>query len=691
MIEVQYMIEFFSPWHCGSGMGGGNDADYCPVQDADGFPFVPGKTLKGLFRDASQNLYGTEFTVKIFGESGEDLQYGKAVWTNAELKSGTKAKIKAEENTTDLIIGRYFTAIDNNGQTVDTAFRRGEYALPVKLYGTIRNLEEADVPKIKACMGFIKHLGLQRSRGFGRCRISALQSKTCESITPPPARKQSNEYYFKCRFLSPVILNTTGATEGAIDTLEYIPGSNFLGIAAKDYHSFCEKAFDVFHSGKVRFGNAYPLENGNSLAMPCPATWFVQKGKSISDTQETIFWNYGKRAENQAKCQPRQVRGGYFIPDKQSRNFSGDIFKTFSLKSAYDSEKRKSKDSSMFGYTALNQGTEWGFSLKIDSSVDHETVSKIIAGLLGTRQIGRSKNSQYGSVEISMLENSPLKGIKQQENALYYLYCCSPAAFLDEYGEPAILPQMKDIGFSDNAKFDMQETQVRYQMYCPWNAARRSRDAERLIVLPGSVFAVSSPEPPDMSLLEKGAGLFLSEGFGELLCNPRFLFTDKLEKAEEQKQTSSNGNEYDKLLCGYLKRKKTERENIRYIYNNVKEMLDDKQVRKISASQWGAIRAIAAEAEDYQTLDKALFEKAPESADTTYTDKIKNNGKSHVNHPGFLCHGTAAKQWKNGLAEELRKMISAVDEKYKGNYAKLFTLLLCAEMAKKSSQGGKKI
>lgn len=37
---------------------------------------------------------------------------------------------------------------------------------------------------------------------------------------------------FKCTLLSDVILNQKAATEGPNQTLDFIPGSNFLGIVA---------------------------------------------------------------------------------------------------------------------------------------------------------------------------------------------------------------------------------------------------------------------------------------------------------------------------------------------------------------------------------------------------------------------------------------------------------------------------
>ena len=64
---------------------------------------------------------------------------------------------------------------------------------------------------------------------------------------------------FKCTLLSDIILNQNSASEGATKTLDFIPGSNFLGIAASqlygttnDEHHSAEM-LELFHSGMVRF------------------------------------------------------------------------------------------------------------------------------------------------------------------------------------------------------------------------------------------------------------------------------------------------------------------------------------------------------------------------------------------------------------------------------------------------------
>ena len=47
-------LKFNSDWHIGSGTGIPGNVDSQVLRDEDGFPYVPGKTLTGILRDAAE-------------------------------------------------------------------------------------------------------------------------------------------------------------------------------------------------------------------------------------------------------------------------------------------------------------------------------------------------------------------------------------------------------------------------------------------------------------------------------------------------------------------------------------------------------------------------------------------------------------------------------------------------------------
>ena len=88
------------------------------------------------------------------------------------------------------------------------------------------------------------------------------------------------EIYFKVTLLSDVVLNSSLATEGNMTSLDYIPGSNFLGmIAGKLYENLnINESYLLFHSGKVRFGDA-TISIENMVSYPFPNLLFIDKIK----------------------------------------------------------------------------------------------------------------------------------------------------------------------------------------------------------------------------------------------------------------------------------------------------------------------------------------------------------------------------------------------------------------------------
>lgn len=171
---MDYIIEFFSNWHCGSGLAAGADVDALVIKDQDELPFVPGRTIKGLLRDAATELgYAEERINKVFGKAGDrDNQIGCAFFSNAVLSDFEAREIIKGQLASHLYQTFASTAIDGNGIAEDNSLRRFETVVPCTLYGTINDIDSNDEKMIKEAMRFIKRMGTGRNRGYGRCKIS---------------------------------------------------------------------------------------------------------------------------------------------------------------------------------------------------------------------------------------------------------------------------------------------------------------------------------------------------------------------------------------------------------------------------------------------------------------------------------------------------------------------------------------
>ena len=176
-VNIIYEIEFFSNWHCGSGLAAGADVDALVVKDKQGLPYVPGRTLKGLLREAANELANDQTKVNlIFGISGDQEKWseeiervGCAFFGNATLNDGQAI---ASAGLVPYLYQTFSsTAIDENGIADEATLRKIETVVPCTLSGAILNIPKDDVDLIEEAMSFIKRMGTGRTRGYGRCQI----------------------------------------------------------------------------------------------------------------------------------------------------------------------------------------------------------------------------------------------------------------------------------------------------------------------------------------------------------------------------------------------------------------------------------------------------------------------------------------------------------------------------------------
>lgn len=188
--RIIYKIEFFSYWHTGSGLAGSTYADAIVNKNDKGLPIIPGKTLKGLLRDAAEQInyfdsdaVTKEFIQNVFGvdseKEGVDLKNeAKAFFTNAELSEGLSKSILKKEYLSELYKVISSTKIDKNGQAEDGSLRQLEVTVPLTLYGAIEQFPNEDyLDQLKKCFAFIKQIGQNRNRGLGKCEFSILNQQ----------------------------------------------------------------------------------------------------------------------------------------------------------------------------------------------------------------------------------------------------------------------------------------------------------------------------------------------------------------------------------------------------------------------------------------------------------------------------------------------------------------------------------
>ena len=206
MKTIKIKISILGYWYIGTGHEAGAYADSIVLKDRDNLPFIPGKTLKGMFRNSAQMCYNNTIITEnemdvLFGVPGISLENRPAFgidfnndelatssilyFNNAELTCSEKEEIRNQNLSRHLYRIIQSTAIDENGVAKDKSLRSYEVAVPLNF---ITSIDFEDSPKLnstfesedklkdllKIFASFITEIGGKRRRGFGRCYVEVL-------------------------------------------------------------------------------------------------------------------------------------------------------------------------------------------------------------------------------------------------------------------------------------------------------------------------------------------------------------------------------------------------------------------------------------------------------------------------------------------------------------------------------------
>lgn len=199
-----------SYWHVGSGAGAEALADAVILRDDCGLPTIPGRTIKGLLRDAMTlaSLSGRipqDRVIRWFGSAlpGFDekqvadgdrqeklleearfstseaaLWFGSArlpsMWREwARAVHGRRDPAK-EDVLKSLVTCLSSTAIDQVGVARDKSLRVAEVAVPMELRAEIHGPDDdlGWVKDLETCLPLVRALGKRRSRGYGRVDVA---------------------------------------------------------------------------------------------------------------------------------------------------------------------------------------------------------------------------------------------------------------------------------------------------------------------------------------------------------------------------------------------------------------------------------------------------------------------------------------------------------------------------------------
>ncbi len=302
------------------------------------------------------------------------------------------------------------------------------------------------------------------------------------------------------------------------------------------------------------------------------------------------------------------------------------------MKTAIDPEVGTARDNQLFGYTSLPNNHEFIASLEADDDIDENLFEKIIKSLQGELKLGRSRSAEYGAVKIEESEHPDERPLPKAASEVT-LWLLADTALQDDNGQPLLHPTAKSVDLPDNFKLDMEKTFIRTRRYAPFNAYRRRRELERVVLSMGSVLYFKSQRPEQngveaetlQHIQAKGIGLYRQAGLGRVWINPKILANKnpQFDKLSSINRTSVSVSEPDHPVFRYLTQRKQHDSDTSTVEKRAKAWITKleplyESAKKLSyvppgvcpgptGTQWGRVMDKAKNAPSIDKLMEPLF------------------------------------------------------------------------------------
>lgn len=393
------------------------------------------------------------------------------------------------------------------------------------------------------------------------------------------------QYWLKIELLEPTIVSESSASVGGHHCLDYLPGRLFLGVAARLYASLGRDAWTVFHSGKVRFLDAYPCRKFDAnpraaaaslatVARPTPLSLHAIKGAaaSVGKSQHPRWYNLAS-AEHQPdpNAQYNQRRGDYVFVGESANDARlvrpiSVVHQTF-WKTAMDPKKGpRPRESHIFQYEAIQAGQTFATCVQFDSEVDESLVETILEAICGDQTLGRARTAEFGRAMVTRMKDlqgpsntpEPLEALQARigSTSRLLIYLTADLALLNTvHGTVRLAPEGADFGLGEGWKIDPDASFLRFRSYDRFNSFQNTHEIQRQVIARGSVLVFVHDNPltaPEIQRLYQhqlsGIGLERQEGLGQFEVQPSWLSQPIFEVIDSAKSEDPIDQDVERLL-----------------------------------------------------------------------------------------------------------------------------------------------
>lgn len=195
---INYQILFDSDWAVHDGRTFA-DIDSCLLRDTNGFPYIPGRTIKGVLRESFEeiedsliNIYGNKidatsyFGANIFKKNYNDESL--FIFSNLELSSNLRDQVlKLNISERDVVLKNISITVPRISIDKETKMSKEKSLAKIELgrkgmtfYGDIRKINSETFKKeeyelFELLFKYTRRLGALRTRGKGKCKIELVK------------------------------------------------------------------------------------------------------------------------------------------------------------------------------------------------------------------------------------------------------------------------------------------------------------------------------------------------------------------------------------------------------------------------------------------------------------------------------------------------------------------------------------
>ena len=398
--------------------------------------------------------------------------------------------------------------------------------------------------------------------------------------------------WFEVTLLSDVAVGSGNTFQGTIESMDYLPGNLFLGTAAARIYAesaYSEReTFTLFHEGRVRFSDAWPLAPSNEPAWPMPRCWRRIKYQPYQtvDQKDNSYLISGRIVNLLDQAKPRTVKslnGGYV--SRHGEHVTPTI--RMRLKTAIDSKSGRSAEARLFSYSSLDRGQRFVFFIdadadaNADADVDERLFQRLVRALPGEHRLGRSRSAEYGHARIEKISPPVSWSSRSRSDNRTTVWLLTDMAVENDWGGPAGIPNPEWLGLPPGKPIP-EYCFTNYKQMSPFNAHYRANELERLLIERGSVLTYELEDRvADSDEPIRCAGIYRQCGSGWFWLDPPLLADDHPAFDEMNRPIPSVSTESLTLDC------RNDQNLALWLQNKVEARISEEEVRE-KAEKWGA-------------------------------------------------------------------------------------------------------